>query len=493
MKFGPLTLICASLLGGSVAYVSRQNNMPSTLKVAFPAARPALSYEPTDIHLDFEYIFLENIFSPLVEFDATGVIQPGVAERVEEQGDQVRFYIRKSLRTQSGIPITADDIVFSLKRLLVLSGNTHGNFRDLICPGTRLVSVDDLCPGISMDNDVVTLTAPNRRSFLLPMLAAIDFAIIPRASVDPKTLKIINMKEATGPYFVASDDGKGNIKLAENPHHYHYSPGIAQEVVLVPMTAPEKGESLQALLDGKVDHLMTVDTSRADEIFLFAKKHPEYSVHATHKIRTMVLVFTEKGQKKFTAEERRLVGAKTREAFHSVYDGTPGMEARDEFIPGLGDGSLDPSQRVALEQLSRKIAKSLNSKIRIGLIRRSGIESWSEPLKMVLPTAEFYKETDAPDLKKSADDNEIPDAFICGTDTGFMEDISLISYSLNAGLLGLTKKGSSILACRLYGDGPEKRANEEASAASLRRPCKSSYRSSNGSRLYGGCKETVEN
>ena len=54
--------------------------------------------------------------------------------------------------------------------------------------------------------------------------------------------------------------------------------------------------------------------------------------------------------------------------------------------------------------------------------------------------ANVYQETDAPDLKKNMSPNEIPDAFIAATDTGFMEDISLISYSLNAGLLGLKRE-----------------------------------------------------
>ena len=75
------------------------------------------------------------------------------------------------------------------------------------------------------------------------MLAAIDFAIIPRSSVEPRTLKIIDMKETSGPYFVDSDDGTGKIKLRLNPNHYHYSSDIPDEVTLVPMTAPQKGES----------------------------------------------------------------------------------------------------------------------------------------------------------------------------------------------------------------------------------------------------------
>ncbi len=440
MKRIILTLICAALLGGTVTYMKFHNGeKPSHLRVAFPAAQPVLSFEPTDIHLDFEYILLENIYSPLVEFDASGVVRPAVAETVEEIGDQVKFTIRKDLKTQSGRPITAGDVVFSLKRLLVLSGNTHGNFRDLICPGVELKSVDDPCPGLSVSGNTVTLIAKERKSFLLPMLAAIDFAIIPRSSVDPRTLKITNMKEASGPYFVESDDGKGHIELRVNPNHYHFSKEIAATISLVPMVSSQTGESLNALLDDKVDHLMTVDTSRSDETIKFAEQHSEFSIHKTHKIRTIFMTFTAKGLKKFSSEERRLIGAKVRNSFHSLYKNVPGMEARDEFIPGLGDGSLAPAQHAVIEQLNKNMAEKLPGKMRIGLLKRSGTELWSETLRHVLPRAEFYKETDVPDLKKGVDEADVPDAFIAATDTGFMEDISLISYSLNAGLLGLEK------------------------------------------------------
>jgi hypothetical protein len=411
------------------------------LKVAFPSSEPALKYEPTDIHLDYEYIFLENIYSPLVEFDASGVVRPGVAEKVEVGENEVRFIIRHDLRTQSGVPITASDVAFSLKRLLVLSGNTHGNFRDLICPGVDLKSVDEHCPGLKVEGNTVTLAAGERNSFLLPMLAAIDFAILPQASVDPKTLKITNMKEASGPYFVESDDGKGHIELRLNPYHYHAAGDVPTEIGLVPMTADHKGESLKALLDGKVDHLTTVDTSRSDEILQFAKAHPEFAVHTTHKIRTIFLTFTEKGLRRFSDDQRRLIGAKVRKAFHAIYDGVPGMEARDEFIPGLGDGSLDSQQQGEIEALNmRKVADEVPNDLKIGLIKRAGFETWLVPLQQVLPHAVLYRETDAPDLNKHSDPNKIPDAFIAATDTGFMEDISLISYSLNAGLLGLKKE-----------------------------------------------------
>ena len=205
-----------------------------TLRVAFPVKLKAAAYEPTNISLDHEYIFLENVFSPLVEISKDGSIEPGVAEKMEWIGDELKLTIRKNLKTASGKSITPDDVVFSLKRLLVLSGNTHGNFKDIVCSGVNLKSVDDACPGIRQDSESVYLNAKGRKSFLLPMLGAIDFAVIPKTSVDPKTLKIINFAETSGPYWLAQEDESDGAILKLNPHHYFAAKDIAEKIILVP-------------------------------------------------------------------------------------------------------------------------------------------------------------------------------------------------------------------------------------------------------------------
>jgi hypothetical protein len=188
---------------------------------------------------------------------------------------------------------------------------------------------------------------------------------------------------------------------------------------------------------GEVDHVMTVDTSRSDETIEFAKEHPEFAIHVTHKIRTINLTFTPEGQKKFTGPQRRWLGSQVREVFKAIYKNVPGSEPRDEFLPGLGDGSLEASQRNELDRLNRQIEDISTTKIRIGLLKRSAIEVWADPLWKALPNAIFERQADVPDLLKNPKDS--PDAFIAATDTSFMEDISLISYSLNAGYLGLEK------------------------------------------------------
>src|ERR1039458_9666545 len=59
-----------------------------------------------------------------------------------------------------------------------------------------------------------------------------------------------------------------------------------------------------------------------------------------------------------------------------------------------------------------------------------------------LPNLEVTEATDSPDFLKE-DDKSMPHMYIAGPDTGFQEDIALISYSLNAGYFGMTKAAKS--------------------------------------------------
>ncbi|MCK6598817.1 MAG: hypothetical protein L6Q37_10670 [Bdellovibrionaceae bacterium] len=88
------------MLGGAVSMKVQQQN--KTLRVAFPMRLKSTAYEPTNINFDYEYIFLENIYSPLVEISASGSVEPGVAEKVEWIGDELKLTIRDSLKTISG-------------------------------------------------------------------------------------------------------------------------------------------------------------------------------------------------------------------------------------------------------------------------------------------------------------------------------------------------------------------------------------------------------
>jgi len=425
-----------------VSQLTLNRSTQNELRVAFPSGKAASSYEPTKIHLGDEYIFLENIYSPLLEIDPkTGLINSGLAKSYDWQGDDLILEIRNDSSTVSGHPINAEDVEFSLKRLLVLSGNTHGNFKDLVCPNANLSSIEESCEGIIRSNNKIILRAGQRKSFLVPMLAAIDFAIIPKSSVDANTLAIVNYKETSGPFYVDQDDANGQIVLKANPKHFRFSTEMPAVIRLVPVQSGTDQTSVSLFEDNKVDHITTIDPVRLEKVFKFAKSRDDVTIHTTHKIRTLSLVFTDKGIRDFSNNERHQIGVKIRAALSPSSEDSPILEKTDEFFSSFADGGLSPDQKIKIKLAYTNLPfHAIDKKLKIGIINRSDFENWKSKITEILPESEIHPEDNAPDFKKYNPESEKPHAFIASTDTGFSEDINLISYTIAAGFFGLSKE-----------------------------------------------------
>lgn len=423
------------------ALFERGPNMSDTLRIAFPNNLPSKSYEPTRIHLAPEYIFLENTFSPLVELspeDAT--IRSGLADKWEWKNDELHFFIRDGIKTVDGKSITAEDAAFSLKRLLVRTQNTHGNLKDLVCGGSEVKSIEDTCPGISFKNNELILKIAGKSAFILPMLSGIDFAIIPKSSIDPKTLDIVDYRNTSGPYYVSRDSDTGNIELTANVSHYHYSKNMAQKIQLVPVDPKDKSGSLKLFKEDKIDFITTIDSARSEEVYELGQTTTNAEFHSTANIRTFALFFTERGLKELNANQRALIGRKIKSSVSEHFLKLPGYENTNQFFPQHGDGSIDSD---LARQISEKQPQNsdLNSlALSLTIVRVGNLDLYKKKISLALPSAVVNEGKTLPSFQKFEKIADMPHAYIAGPDTGFNEDISLISYSLTAGFFGLKEK-----------------------------------------------------
>ncbi|USN48523.1 MAG: hypothetical protein H6626_05370 [Pseudobdellovibrionaceae bacterium] len=437
------------LLGMTIFWLTsnkkRDGNM--TLRVAFPYNRPVSAYEPTKIHLAPEYIFLENVYSPLVELSKeNGTPIAGVAQSFEWKDGELHLQIRENLQTVDGIKITAQDVEFSLKRLLILSENTHGNFKDLICPVETLESIESACSGISVDGNTVILKSNGEKAFLLAMLSSIDFAILPKSSVDPKTLKITDYRNTSGPYYVENDNGNGMIKLLANKHHYNYSKNVPQEIELVPSGIDGAKDSITLFKENKVDFITTIDKLNPEKVIAYSKESGQ-TLHSTMNIRTFILTFTDKGLKKYNHRERLAIGKKMRSVFHKMYENTSGYEKTNQFFPALGDGSLADSENTEIQKIYEDSEDVAIKDLFVSIVRLGEFKQFEKPIKDAFPDVKLIEGNNAPAFTKYKNEDEMPDCFIGGPDTGFTEDISLISYSIYAGFFKMDRnQGSKWLA-----------------------------------------------
>ena len=84
---------------------------------------------------------LENIVEPIVALDAEGNLVPGVADfAYSEDGTVLTFTIKEGVTFHNGMPLTADDIVFSHERMAERSSIYQSRLRNLSrrCAGREI-------------------------------------------------------------------------------------------------------------------------------------------------------------------------------------------------------------------------------------------------------------------------------------------------------------------------------------------------------------------
>lgn len=421
------------------------------LNVAFPSSSSPDAYEPTRINLAPEYIFLENIFSPLVEINTKGEITSGIAKSFEWHGSEAHFTIRDDLKTVDGIAIDASDVEFSLKRLLVLTGNTHGNFNELVCGGKKLNTVNELCKGIRRIGNTIIIDPGTRKPFLFPMLAAIDFAIVPQKSVDGTTLEITDYRNTSGPYYVQGFGSSGVIELSANENHYRYHEQMPQKIRLIPS---DKISSFELYREGKVDLITTVDAHRPEEQLEFFETIDNAELHQTLNIRTFMARFTARGLGEIDHAKRLSFGKALRKGLSDYVKNAKGFEESIQFFPVFGEGELKAKERIKIEEAyARSTGDVEDLEIQIIFRRVGSQEIFEKNLAPLMPKAIFID-----GAKPKSADQEEPHVIISGPDTGYLEDIGLLSYSINFGMLTHTKdEGTKWLAEYMEIDDKDKR------------------------------------
>lgn len=445
MRTRKLALGLLGIIISMAAYgvLNQKEDKNMKLRVAFPYSQTVDHYEPTAIHFAPEYIFLENIYSPLIEVsNENGNPVSGVAEKFhwDETTNEFYLHIRKGLKTIDGKKITAYDAEFSLKRLLLIASNTHGNFKDIICPKSELKNIESDCDGIEVKDEYTLVLKPGeKKAFLANIITAIDFAVIPISSVDPKTLKIVDYRNTSGVYYVDSFSSDGRVTLRINPSHYHYENKLPQVIELIPSGVDGHPSATDLYREGKVDHITTIDKLGPGNIINFSKEVRDASLHTTMDIRTFAIFFTERGLKELSQEERLAYGKAIKESLTPYFLSLPGFQDRKQFLPAFGDGHLTKDQESFLDQKIKGIeAKKETKNFKLSLLRVGNVEDYRKFLDKELPGINVFEGTSIPTLATSALE-DMPHAFLAGPDVTFNEDISFVSYSINVGLFGMSK------------------------------------------------------
>ncbi|ADY56842.1 extracellular solute-binding protein family 5 [Syntrophobotulus glycolicus DSM 8271] len=178
-------------------------NEPATLD-------PGLQYN-TD-----SYTVYRNIFDNLLRRDSkTLEIQPWVAESWKQENENTwTFAIRSDIKFQNGAPLTAQDVAFSIRRILDkdFKSPQYANYSQIT--------------EVNASGNVVTITTDGPSPSLLAQL--VNLSIVPEKYVKESGNENFNLHPIGSGAYKFSDWQKGvEINLETNPDYWQGKPSIS--------------------------------------------------------------------------------------------------------------------------------------------------------------------------------------------------------------------------------------------------------------------------
>ncbi|WP_327949821.1 SgrR family transcriptional regulator [Brevibacillus fortis] len=170
--------------------------------------RPFAGLDPIHILLRSESHMVKQLFDSLVQFDpVTKRIEPAIAFYWEasEEGKQWTFYLRKGVLFHHGRPLVADDVRFSLLRLM-----EHSYKHRWLAASIESIDVKD--------DYVLTISLHMPDELFLQALSKEYMAIVPRDYVLQMGEQFAQMPVGTGPFRVVRNDDSMLVLEAFTPY-----------------------------------------------------------------------------------------------------------------------------------------------------------------------------------------------------------------------------------------------------------------------------------
>src|ERR1700757_2502859 len=189
--------LTATACGGSSSSSGGSNGTQgsgtlSTLTIANAVKVDTLDPEANSVN---ESIWLDqNLYSRLLQPNATGTgLLPDLAEswNVSSNGLVYTFHLRTDAKFANGTPVTASDVVYSIKRSRAFSGGW----------GFLLTAVKDIA---APDPHTVVIKLSEPHAPLLADLAMYAYSVVPEQLVKSEGASFFQHPVGSGPFMVTS-------------------------------------------------------------------------------------------------------------------------------------------------------------------------------------------------------------------------------------------------------------------------------------------------
>jgi peptide/nickel transport system substrate-binding protein/oligopeptide transport system substrate-binding protein len=200
-----------------------------------PLGNDPATLDPARIRDIYSLSVAQQIFDGLVQFDHTLTVSPALAQfwKASRDGLHWTFTLRKGVKFHHGREVTADDVVYSLTR--ILDPRTRSGTADLFlsikgAPEFRDGRAPSVAGLAAPDAHTVQVTLTEAPVPFVSVLAVGHAKILPRELVEQQGESFGLRPVGTGPFkFVRWERGQ-EIALAANPDYFGGAPRLSRVV-----------------------------------------------------------------------------------------------------------------------------------------------------------------------------------------------------------------------------------------------------------------------
>lgn len=223
---------------------------PSTIRVAFPA--PVATLDPAKCRVGgLEYNYIIAVFSHLTQQDDKLQVVPDLATSWEPNADlkSWTFHLREGVTWHDGKPLSADDVVFTVKRLQdkEVGSVLRANFEIV----TGVTAVDPHTVRFDLSIPYADLPA---------VVAGYQAAIVSKANVGALTTHPVG----TGPFRFVEHRPGDQISLEKNPTYF--VSGLPKVDHAVFRIIPEASTAVAGLESGAIDIVYDLPPEQSDRL-----------------------------------------------------------------------------------------------------------------------------------------------------------------------------------------------------------------------------------
>lgn len=204
------------------------------------SAEPTTGFDPAIAKTQASLRVMELIYDGLVDYNADGVIVPGIAEswKISSSGLTLTFKIRSNARFSDGSDITPEDVVFSLERAAA-SGTMKAAYANMISVKA------------SESSFVVVNLAKKDRTFMDTLAWIGNSGILSKKAVTGNASYFLVPKVTSGPWELTSNIPQNRAKLEAN--QYYWKTGYPKIKTINYVYSSDRTANASALAAGTQD------------------------------------------------------------------------------------------------------------------------------------------------------------------------------------------------------------------------------------------------